>query len=695
MAPSGIALNGISCSNDTTCLATGSHVIDTTNGGSHWNDLGTPAGSTALTSVSCISSSTCTAVGGTSILSTTDGGVAWTDLVAPFGVGSLSSVSCVTPANCVATGAASNFGGTIETLSAPPSVTTTGLSLGTIGVPYTGSLAASGGLAPYSWSVASGALPPGMVLDPNGTITGTPTISGQYPVTFSVTDANFLSSDAALVISIRPIAAPGYWEVASDGGIFSYGGAQFYGSTGSLQLNAPIVGMAATPDDAGYWLLASDGGIFAFGDAIFYGSTGGMRLNAPIVAMAPTPDGAGYWLVASDGGVFAFGDATFFGSAGSIPLVKPIVGMASTIDGLGYWLVSSDGGIFTYGDAPFSGSVGGLPLPAPIVAMTSAPGGGGYWLAASDGGLFNFGGVTYYGSPGGMPLSAPIVGMDRTADGQGYWMVGRDGGIFSFGDAGFFGSTGGLKLNRPVVGMAAIQSLSAGQIPSDVHAGPGELPQVTQQPLDQTVAPGDTATFHLVASGEPTPAVQWQKSTDEGRTFTDIAGATSAILSVTSVDTGEQWYRYRAVLDNVVGSVTSASAALVVGGEPVAFSPPLLKPDAAATQPQARAGATVFPTETGAPAALPEVMEQPLDQTIASGGNATFTALASAEPMPLVQWQVSTDGGKSFSDIAGANDSSLTLSSAAENESLDRYRAVFTNSAGSDTSASARVVIAP
>ena len=121
--------------------------------------------------------------------------------------------------------------------------------------------------------------------------------------------------------------------------------------------------MAATPDDAGYWLLASDGGIFAFGDAVFYGSTGGMHLNAPIVAMAPTPDGAGYWLVASDGGVFAFGDATFYGSTGSLPLDKPIVGMASTIDGHGYWLVASDGGIFAYGDAAFYGSTGGAAAP--------------------------------------------------------------------------------------------------------------------------------------------------------------------------------------------------------------------------------------------------------------------------------------------------------------------------------------------
>ena len=65
--------------------------------------------------------------------------------------------------------------------------------------------------------------------------------------------------------------------------------------------------MAATPAGHGYWLVASDGGVFSFGDAAFHGSTGGMRLNQPVVGMAAGPDGSGYWLVASDGGVFAFG----------------------------------------------------------------------------------------------------------------------------------------------------------------------------------------------------------------------------------------------------------------------------------------------------------------------------------------------------------------------------------------------------
>ena len=73
--------------------------------------------------------------------------------------------------------------------------------------------------------------------------------------------------------------------VASDGGIFSFGDAHFYGSTGWLHLNRPIVGMAATPDGRGYWMVASDGGIFSFGDARFYGSTGSLQLDSPIVAM--------------------------------------------------------------------------------------------------------------------------------------------------------------------------------------------------------------------------------------------------------------------------------------------------------------------------------------------------------------------------------------------------------------------------
>ncbi|MGQ0521960.1 MAG: superoxide dismutase family protein, partial [Actinomycetota bacterium] len=130
----------------------------------------------------------------------------------------------------------------------------------------------------------------------------------------------------------------GYWLVASDGGVFGFGDAKFFGSTGGTRLNRPVNGMAATPTGKGYWLVASDGGIFAFGDAEFKGSTGALTLNSPIVGMAASPTGKGYWLVAADGGVFAFGDAGFKGSTGDIRLNSPIVSIAATPTGDGYWL---------------------------------------------------------------------------------------------------------------------------------------------------------------------------------------------------------------------------------------------------------------------------------------------------------------------------------------------------------------------
>ena len=105
----------------------------------------------------------------------------------------------------------------------------------------------------------------------------------------------------------------GYWEVASDGGVFAFGDARFHGSTGSLVLSRPIVGIDPTPDDGGYWMVASDGGVFAFGDASFYGSASRLSPDSPIVGMASTPDGHGYWEAAADGAVFAFGDARFAG----------------------------------------------------------------------------------------------------------------------------------------------------------------------------------------------------------------------------------------------------------------------------------------------------------------------------------------------------------------------------------------------
>ncbi|HEU5447793.1 MAG TPA: hypothetical protein VFW57_02175, partial [Acidimicrobiia bacterium] len=249
-------------------------------------------------------------------------------------------------------------------------------------------------------------------------------------------------------------SGPGYRFVSSDGGLFAFGDAKFYGSAGGTKLAKPIVGMAATPSNGGYWLVASDGGIFAYGDAKFHGSTGALKLNSPIVGMTATPSGEGYWFVSADGGIFSFGDAKFHGSMGGQPLSRPIVGMMSSATGKGYWLVASDGGIFSFGDAKFHGSTGNIKLTKPIVGMDRSASGDGYRFVSSDGGIFTFGDAKFLGSMGGKPLPHPIVGMARTRQGDGYWLVSSGGGIYNFGAAGFQGHTADKKLANPIVAMA-------------------------------------------------------------------------------------------------------------------------------------------------------------------------------------------------------------------------------------------------
>jgi hypothetical protein len=187
----------------------------------------------------------------------------------------------------------------------------------------------------------------------------------------------------------RTPTGKGNWAVARDGGVFSAGDAQFYGSTGGMRLNQPVVGIAATPTGRGYWLVAEDGGVFSFGDAQFYGSTGSLKLNRPILGMTPTATGRGYWLVARDGGVFAFGDAKFYGSTGAEPPVWPVVDIVATPSGRGYYMVTMDGATYAFGDARFSGN-SPYPPAAAITGLSPVP--GGYRMVDASGNVLHFGG---------------------------------------------------------------------------------------------------------------------------------------------------------------------------------------------------------------------------------------------------------------------------------------------------------------
>ena len=199
-----------------------------------------------------------------------------------------------------------------------------------------------------------------------------------------------------------------------------------------------MVGITPTADRRGYWLVASDGGIFSFGDSMFYGSIPGIGLHpagsgapnslaAPIVGMVPSSAGHGYFMVASDGGVFAFGDAHF---EGSCPGIGGCNGAAVAVmpdsSGNGYWLVTNRGAVYAFGDAPRYGSPPGEAVS--VVNAVAAPGGHGYWILYANGAVYAAGNAVNMGAPVGYVNGFnPAAAIFPTADGQGYWIAAAAG----------------------------------------------------------------------------------------------------------------------------------------------------------------------------------------------------------------------------------------------------------------------------
>jgi len=119
-----------------------------------------------------------------------------------------------------------------------------------------------------------------------------------------------------VVDSMGPVVAifdqaGGYAVCDYLGEVQVFGTAAHKGDMDGTVLNEPIVDAEATPSGQGYYLVASDGGVFTFGDAVFMGGLGHLDLVAPVISIEVEP--GGYWLAASDGGIFAFGGADFEG----------------------------------------------------------------------------------------------------------------------------------------------------------------------------------------------------------------------------------------------------------------------------------------------------------------------------------------------------------------------------------------------
>jgi sugar lactone lactonase YvrE len=333
--------------------------------------------------------------------------------------------------------------------------------------PLPGTPTLSGGSIVFPWSAVTGATSYTVTVYLNGVaqspVTGltglsytlsSPLAGATYYFTVAaVTSLGSTGNSANSSTVATPPSASGYWTVAGDGGVFSFG-PNFYGSTGNLRLNQPVFAITSTSDGKGYWFVARDGGVFTYGDGVFHGSVPALGVHVTnIVGMAADTATGGYWLVGADGGVYAFG-APFDGSIPGLGQhLSNIVGMAATADGGGYYLVSSTGAVYAFGDAKYQGGANTLPrINAPIVGITVNSATGGYWLAGSDGGIYAYG-APFYGSAGGAHLNQPVVGIAATTSGSGYYLVASDGGVFSY-NAPFLGSMGGKHLNAPMVGIA-------------------------------------------------------------------------------------------------------------------------------------------------------------------------------------------------------------------------------------------------
>ncbi|HSP15269.1 MAG TPA: putative Ig domain-containing protein [Thermoanaerobaculia bacterium] len=179
----------------------------------------------------------------------------------------------------------------------------------------------------------------------------------------------------------------------------------------------------------------------------------------------------------------------------------------------------------------------------------------------------------------------------------------------------------------------------------------GSAPHITIPASDQTVCAGSTATFSAAAAGAPPPSLQWSVSTDGGTTFTAIPGATTNPYSFTATlaDNGNQ---YRATFTNVKGSASTTATLTVI--------------------------------------TTPAVTTQPATQTVQVGSAATFNVAGTYSP--TIQWQVSTNGGATFTNIAGATSTTYSFSTTLADNG-HQFRAVLTNACGSATSAAAILTV--
>ena len=183
-------------------------------------------------------------------------------------------------------------------------------------------------------------------------------------------------------------------------------------------------------------------------------------------------------------------------------------------------------------------------------------------------------------------------------------------------------------------------------------------PIVTSNPSNLTVNAGSNAAFSAAASGNPTPTVQWQISTNGGTSWSNLSnggaysGVTTDTLTITGASQSLNGDEFQAIFSNTISgtvyTATTTAATLTVDNAPI-------------------------------------VTSNPSNLTVNAGSNAAFSAAASGNPTPTVQWQISTNGGTSWSNLSnggsysGVTTDALTITGASQSLNGDEFQAIFSN----------------
>lgn len=313
------------------------------------------------------------------------------------------------------------------TVAPGPTITTASLPTATAGADYDAELTASGGQPPYTWSVASGPVPPGTLLSSEGVLSGRPGGPGRDTLDVEVTDA--LGSSATRVLTLVVVAPPPPPQevaLASASGQVLLLGAQAETLRAPRPPRSRLAGIAGSAVAGALYAAWRDGRVVGVGTRGL-GSVPARRLASPVVGIAADGSRPGYWLVTARGQVYGFGAARRLGPVVLGRRTGPVVGIAAARGG--YLLATARGAVVAVGPAPRGRRPGGLA--GRVVGIAAERSGPGYWLLTARGRVYGFDGAPRLGSV----RTARAVAIAAAPRGVGYFVATAAGGLYAFGSA--------------------------------------------------------------------------------------------------------------------------------------------------------------------------------------------------------------------------------------------------------------------